>query len=119
MRFRVSLLSTLCGIACLSASALAQGAPPAAAPAGAPPAAASVPAPVTVMPQPGADAAAPAPAAGGDRDKVVCKIMPPRTGTRLGGRKVCRTQRQWDAMQEETKRTMDDLHKMQGGSKGD
>lgn len=45
--------------------------------------------------------AAPAPAAAApgnasDLDKMVCRTMPPPTGSRLGVRRECRTQREWD-----------------------
>ncbi len=45
--------------------------------------------------------AAPAPAAAtpanqSDLDKTVCRTMPPPTGSRLGTRRECRTQREWD-----------------------
>jgi len=45
-----------------------------------------------------APAAAPAPTAAPteDADKVVCRNMAPATGTRLGARRECKTQRQWD-----------------------
>jgi hypothetical protein len=46
-----------------------------------------------------ADAAAPAPApaaASSELDKTVCRVMMPATGTRLGARRECRTQREWD-----------------------
>jgi hypothetical protein len=38
---------------------------------------------------------APAPTTN-SRDVVVCKRVPPATGTRFGATKVCRTQGQWD-----------------------
>jgi hypothetical protein len=31
-----------------------------------------------------------------DLDKIVCKTMDPPTGTRLGGRRECMTQREWN-----------------------
>ncbi len=45
--------------------------------------------------------AAPAPVAAtpanqADLDKMVCRTMPPPTGSRLGTRRECRTQREWD-----------------------
>ena len=50
-----------------------------------------------------ADAAAPAPAPSAqpatsvsDLDKTVCRTLPPATGTRIGARRECRTQREWD-----------------------
>ena len=52
------------------------------------------PAPATTA----APAAAPAPAAtpSDDGDKLVCRNMAAATGTRLGARRECKTQRQWD-----------------------
>lgn len=50
-----------------------------------------------------ADAAPPAPAPmstdaakTSDLDKMVCRTMAPATGTRIGARRECRTQREWD-----------------------
>lgn len=40
--------------------------------------------------------AATAPANENDLDKMVCRTMPPPTGSRLGTRRECRTQREWD-----------------------
>jgi len=66
-----------------------------------------------------ADAAAPAPAAApaatattnaGDPDKVVCRTMAPTTGTRIGTRRECLTQRQWDDIRQQTQK---DTTKMQ------
>lgn len=58
-----------------------------------------------------------APAAQGDAesdtsylDKIVCKVLPPPTGTRLGSRKVCQTERQWRAL---TRGSQEDLSKRQ------
>jgi hypothetical protein len=34
-----------------------------------------------------------------DADKMVCKSMDPPTGSRLGGRRECHTQREWDQRQ--------------------
>lgn len=42
--------------------------------------------------QPAAMAAAPA----ADPNQIICKTMDPPTGTRLGPRRICQTQRQWD-----------------------
>jgi Flp pilus assembly protein CpaB len=36
-----------------------------------------------------------APASTSSLDQVVCKKMPPPTGTRLGSRRVCQTEREW------------------------
>ena|ERR1700733_8541249 len=51
-----------------------------------------------------ASAASPAPQAApatlppgvNDPNQIVCRTMAPPTGTRLGGRRICQTQRQWD-----------------------
>jgi hypothetical protein len=54
----------------------------------------------------GAQSATPA-ATDPDADKVVCKSMDPPTGSRLGSRRECHTQREWD------QRTRDDQAKTQ------
>jgi hypothetical protein len=47
--------------------------------------------------QPAQPAAAnPAPNPAADEDKIVCRNLGAPTGTRLGGRRECRTQREWD-----------------------
>jgi len=33
-----------------------------------------------------------------DPDKIVCKQMPPPTGSRIGSRRECHTQAEWDQM---------------------
>lgn len=43
-------------------------------------------------------------------DRVVCKKFPPLTGTRLGTRRVCQTERQW---REITRRSQEDITKRQ------
>lgn len=54
-----------------------------------------------------ADPAQPAPgtaqtaqASDAELDKTVCKTLPPPTGSRLGTRRECRTQREWDMIQQ-------------------
>jgi hypothetical protein len=47
----------------------------------------------TPAPAPVAQTAAQAPS---DLDKMVCRALPPATGSRLGSRRECRTQREWD-----------------------
>ena len=42
----------------------------------------------------------------GEPDQIVCRTMDPPTGTRLGARRVCRTQRQWDGAVEVVKRQL-------------
>ena len=55
----------------------------------------------------GTSPAAPAPS---DPDQIVCKELPPETGTRIGGRRVCHKQREWDAIRQ---RAADELEKRQ------
>jgi hypothetical protein len=43
-------------------------------------------------------------------DRVTCKKFPPLTGTMLGSRKVCHTERQW---REITRRSQEDITKRQ------
>lgn len=69
-----------------------------------------------------ADAAAPAPAPApaavstdaskaSELDKMVCRQMEPATGTRIGARRECRTQREWDDIRQQSAK---DTDKMQG-----
>jgi len=58
-----------------------------------------------------ADAAPPpAPAANSDAakqaelDKMVCRQMAPATGTRIGARRECRTQREWDDIRQQSQK---------------
>ena len=37
-------------------------------------------------------------------DKVVCKVLPAQTGSRIGQRRVCQTQALWDAQREASRR---------------
>ena len=46
-----------------------------------------------------------------DPDKTVCRTMDPATGSRLGARRECHTQAQWDAM---TRQNQQELNKAQG-----
>ena len=57
-------------------------------------------------PQPPAQTAA-APSAG---DKMVCRNLAAQTGSRLGGRRECRTQKEWDDIQHQQQ---DETSKMQ------
>jgi hypothetical protein len=43
----------------------------------------------------GATAVAPSPAAA-DPDKIICRELPPPTGSRLGGRRICAPKSAWD-----------------------
>ena len=36
------------------------------------------------------------------QDQIVCKSFAPATGSRLGTRRMCQTQRQWDAQEKDT-----------------
>lgn len=50
-----------------------------------------------------------------DKEPIqICRELAPVTGTRLGGRRVCRTQAEWDAVRENAKRSVDNIQ-----SKGD
>jgi hypothetical protein len=44
-----------------------------------------------------------------DPDRVVCHSLPAPTGTRLGGRSECHTQRQWDQMRQEEQQTINSI----------
>jgi hypothetical protein len=55
-------------------------------------------------------APAPAPASTDDLDKVVCRSMPPKTGSRIGPQRECRTQREWDSIREQDQK---EITKMQ------
>lgn len=116
MRYRKIVLSTLCSVAWLSAAALAEGnaAPPAAptTPPVAPAAPVVTPQPDLATPMPPSDK----PASADEGKKVVCKILKPETGTRLGGRKVCMTQKQWDDMADVSKRSVVELRNSGSGA---
>jgi hypothetical protein len=45
-----------------------------------------------------------------DGDKMVCRTLPSKTGSRLGARRECRTQREWDDIQHQQQ---DETAKMQ------
>lgn len=47
------------------------------------------------------DAATPAAAPTAEADRVVCRMNPAPTGSRLGSSRECHTQRQWDQMRQE------------------
>jgi hypothetical protein len=40
-------------------------------------------------------------AASPDQDRIVCRVMGPPTGSRLGSRRECKTQKEWDYIQKE------------------
>ena len=81
MRKLALLLVSTAGLIVMGSSAMAEdpAQPAPAAPAAAPAAAAPAPAATT-----------------SDLDKVVCRNMEAATGTRLGARRECKTQREWD-----------------------
>ena len=71
-----------------------------------------------------ADAAAPAPAPAAvstdaskasELDKMVCRQMEPATGTRIGARRECRTQREWDDIRQQSQK---ETNKMEGSTLG-
>ncbi|MEJ0044395.1 MAG: hypothetical protein WDM81_20190 [Rhizomicrobium sp.] len=76
----------------VGAQAQSDPAPAPAAPAVTAPGTVAAPGTVTA---PGAVAAIPADP---DADKVICKDLPPPTGSRLGGRRVCLTKAVWQDM---------------------
>lgn len=56
-------------------------------------------------------------AASEDMDRIVCKQGDPPTGTRLGARRICQTNREWDA---QMRRDQQELERQQqlGGTSG-
>jgi hypothetical protein len=66
-----------------------------------------------------ADAAPPPPAPAtavanpADGDKMVCRTMAPATGTRIGARRECRTQREWDDIRQQSEKL---TNSMEGAS---
>jgi hypothetical protein len=57
-------------------------------------------------------AAAPAqpPVASDDPNRMVCRTLEAKTGSRIGGRRECRTQREWDDIRQQNQH---ELEKMQ------
>jgi hypothetical protein len=45
-----------------------------------------------------------------DLDKIVCRTLPPKTGSRIGPQRECRTQREWDNIREQDQK---EISKMQ------
>jgi hypothetical protein len=41
-------------------------------------------------------------------DQIVCRATPPPTGSRLGGGRECHTQRDWDQMQKDARRALEE-----------
>jgi hypothetical protein len=66
-------------------------------------------------PPPPAPAAATQAEKSSDLDKMVCRTMQPATGTRIGARRECRTQREWDDIREQSQR---ETNKMEGTTLG-
>lgn len=79
---KLSLLLASAGMVVIGSAALADSPAPAPAPAAAPTAA--------------------APEQQADRDRVVCRTEAPATGTRLGARRICRTQHEWDDIRQQS-----------------
>jgi hypothetical protein len=50
-----------------------------------------------------------APEASSDPNKVVCKTLEPPTGSRLGARRQCLTQQQWDQMRKQAQENVNRL----------
>jgi hypothetical protein len=44
-----------------------------------------------------------------DPNAIVCKSMAPATGSRLGGRRVCQTRKEWDDFQKQNQQTTRDF----------
>lgn len=38
-------------------------------------------------------------------NQIVCRHLPPPTGTRIGGRRVCKTAREWDQLRADNQKT--------------
>jgi hypothetical protein len=53
-----------------------------------------------------------------DLDKVVCKRLPPPTGSRLGARRVCLTEREWRQERQESREFMRNQQEKSGGYRG-
>jgi hypothetical protein len=67
-----------------------------------------------------AQVSAAADASSASLDEIICKNMPPPTGTRIGNQRVCKTQRQWQAYQDALNRArilqLDSQNDMGGGA---
>jgi len=73
------------------------------------PSPATTPPPATTTPptaQPAATGTAPRAAA---QPQFICKKTEPRLGSRIGGRKICRTAAQWRALQEASREYVEDV----------
>jgi hypothetical protein len=49
-----------------------------------------------------------------DLDQVICKRLPPPTGTRLGGKTVCQTKKQWLELETNSQDTLERAQKSSG-----
>jgi hypothetical protein len=66
-----------------------------------------------------AQSADPAQASNSDPNQIVCKSLPPPTGTRLGGGRECHTQRDWDNQMKEAQRVLQEKQALSRGTSGD
>jgi len=51
-------------------------------------------------------------------NQIVCKTMAPATGTRLGTRRICQTQKQWDAQMEQDQKALSQQQVQTGYNSG-
>lgn len=49
-----------------------------------------------------------------DINRVICKSGPPPVGSRIGGSRVCHTQREWDLIQQEERHNLERLQIQRG-----
>lgn len=42
-------------------------------------------------------------------NEIVCRRVPPPTGTRIGPRRICKTQHQWDLIEDESRNMIEDI----------
>ncbi|MBU6298284.1 MAG: hypothetical protein KGJ79_09240 [Alphaproteobacteria bacterium] len=50
-----------------------------------------------------------------DLDQVICKRLPPPTGTRIGGHTVCQTKKQWLELEQSSQDTLQKAESSCGG----
>jgi hypothetical protein len=77
--------------------------------------------PDTAASAPAASTVAPTPAAATeDSDRVVCRMSPAPTGSRLGSSRECHTQKQWDMMHQQAQENVNNMQVrgMAGGQTG-
>ena len=55
-----------------------------------------------------------------DPDAIVCLMIPPRTGSRIGGSRECHTRRDWDRNRKESETILSgmQMHGLQGATSG-